>query len=409
MHHIIIMALFLFILLQTPCAGYTLSMEEAEKLLIENNLELRVKKADLKKTDAEVIEAKILPNPEASYNLESVKNNEKEREETFSLSQSIPVLGQRSQKINNALKKRDARALFYEHEKAGLLADMKQSYYRVLLLRENMKAMESIVEMVRDVERKTRERSLAGDVSEAELMKVMAERSKFLRYLEGLKTEVSVEKKKLALMLFLQDDTFDLRDNFSYRASSIEKKDLVVRALQERTDVRAQAALIEASGSFLSLSRRESVPQVAIEAGYKRRTGGFEGFVFGLSVPLPLFDRNQGKIALAETELEQEKLNYELLKKKAEHEVNLLYENIRSLQARILDITEQLDRVKELTKISLIAYEEGESDLMGFLDAVRTEKELLMEYNTMVYEYWASLFEMEKAAGTKLAGTGGTR
>ncbi len=408
MYHII-MALFLLISLQGTCDGYTLSMEEAEKLLIENNLELRVKKADLKKNDAEVIEAKIFTNPEASYNLESVKNGAKEREETYSLSQRMPVVGQRSKKIETALKKRDARTLFYEHEKAGLLAQMKQSYYRALLLLENMKAMESIIEMLRDVEGKTEERFKAGDVSEAELMRVMAERKKVLRSLEGLKAETTVEKKKLALMLNLPEDTFDLRDDFRYRASSLQKKDLVGRALEDRADVRAQAALLEASESFLSLSRREAVPQVAIEAGYKRRTGGFEGFVFGLSIPLPVFDRNQGNIALAQAELEQERLNYELLKKNAEYEVNLLYEKLTSLKARVSDITGQLDTTKELTKISLIAYEEGEAGLIELLDAVRTEKELLMEYNTLVYEHRAAVFEMEKAAGTKLADNGGTR
>lgn len=408
MHHIV-MALFLLISLQTTCDGYALSMEEAEKMFIENNLELRVKKAELKKAEAEVIETKLVLNPEAKYSLESLQNGGREREETYTLSQRIPIAGQRSKKIGTALKKRDARTLFYEHEKAGLLAQMKQSYYRALLLQENAKAMESIIEMIRDVEEKTEERFKAGDVSEAELMKVAAERRKLLRSLEGLKTEVTVEKKKLALMLYLPDDTFDLKDVFRYRASSLEKKDLVVRALEDRTDVKAQAALIEVSGSFLSLSRREAVPPVAIEAGYKRRTGGFEGFVFGLSIPLPVFDRNQGKIALAQAELEQEKLNYELLKKNAAHEVNLLYEKITSFQARVSDITEQLHVTKEITKISLIAYEEGETGIIELLDAVRTEKELLMEYNTLVYEYWAAVFEMEKAAGTRLASNGGTR
>jgi cobalt-zinc-cadmium efflux system outer membrane protein len=403
------MALFLLVLAQPASAGYLLSMEEAEKMFFENSLEIKAKKADVKKSDAEVVDARILPNPIATYNIQSVKNGGTEREEIYSLGQRIDISGKQSKKIASAMKKRDARALFVEHDTAGLLSQMKQAYYRILLIRENKKAMEGILGMFAEVESKTDARLRVGDVSEADLMKLVSERKRFSRTLEGLKAELTAEKRRLGLMLNLEDMNFELKDAFQYAQLPLNSRNIQATALELRRDVRAQEALVEAADASLSASMRETVPTIEIEGGYKKRTGGFEGFVFGIAVPLPLFDRNQGKIALSKAEAEQERLAYELKKRSAVNEVNMLSERLAYLTARIADISEQLKAAREITDISRIAYEEGENGLIEMLDAVRSERELAMEYHGAVFDYWSAVFELERATGTKLVNIGGTR
>jgi cobalt-zinc-cadmium efflux system outer membrane protein len=238
-------------------------------------------------------------------------------------------------------------------------------------------------------------------------MKLTSEKQKFLLVLEGLKTDLKVERKKLALMLSLQDMDFDLEEKFQYTPLPPDTKEIAEKALNTRTDIKAQAMLVDAMSASLSLSRREAMPSVALEAGYKRWAGGLDGFVFGLTVPLPLFDRNQGKIAAAQAEKEKQSLTYELMKRHASSEIDILMERISYLQTRISGTSVQLEKTKELTKISGIAYEEGEASLIEVLDAVRSEKESSIEYNNALYEYWASVFEMERATSTRIFNRGG--
>lgn len=403
------MAIFLLVLAQPAAAVYLLSMEEAEKMFFENNLEIKAKKADVKKSDAEVVDARILPNPQATYNIQSVKNGGTEREEMYSLSQRIDISGKRSKKIESAMKKRDARAFFVEHDTAGLLSQMKQSFYRVLFLKENEKALSEIAGVFSDVERKTEARVSAGDASEADLMKLAGEKNKIVRGREALRADLKSEKRKLALLLNIQEPELEVSGEFSVKPFSFGILELTGMGQQNRPDIKGQGKTVEASEVSLSASKKEAIPTIDLEAGYKKRTGGFNGFVFGISVPLPLFDRNQGGIARAQAELQQEKIIFEAMKKATAYEVNLLFDRIASLQARLEDLSRQIETSRELTRIAGIAYEEGETGLLELLDAVRSEKELVVENNTAVYDYWAARFDLEKNIGAKVTPMGGTK
>ncbi|MBI5101409.1 MAG: TolC family protein [Nitrospirae bacterium] len=405
----VIITLFVLLSVCPAAAGTVLSMEDAERLFIENNLDIRLRNRELQKSDASILDAKALPNPAVRYSLESLKSGERETEETYSVSQEVDVTGKRSRKVEAAYKTREARGLFLAHEISELTARMKQSYYKVLLFKENERALSEIAGVFSEVERKTGARVSAGDASEADLMKLSGEKNKVVRGLEALRTDLKSEKRKLALLLNLQETDFDVSGEFSVKPVAFIYEILAAAVQQHRPDIRGQGKIVEASEASLSASKKEAIPSFGLEAGYKKRTGGFNGFIFGVSIPLPLFNRNQGGIARAQAELTQEKVVFEALQKKAAYEVNLLIERIASLQTRVADLARQVETSKELTKIAGIAYEEGETGLLELLDAARSEKELVVENNTLVYDYWAARFELEKAVGTRVTPMGGTK
>jgi cobalt-zinc-cadmium efflux system outer membrane protein len=173
--------------------------------------------------------------------------------------------------------------------------------------------------------------------------------------------------------------------------------------------IKAASALVDAANTSLKLSKKEAVMPVDIEAGYKKRTGGFNGFVFGISIPLPLFNRNQDAIASAAAELEAEKVREELIKKRLLNKINLLLDRMTSLSARIADTSKQVKNAREITNIVALLYEEGEASLIEMLDAVRAEAELSMENNNLIYEYMTTMFEMEKTTGVNLIKNGGIK
>lgn len=399
--------LLLLMPLQSAFAGYLLSMGDAERLLVENSIELRAKKQDLKKSDAEVTGARLLPNPDIKYYLATEGSGPNNKESTYSVVQPIDLAGKRGKRIETAEKKRDAGKLFFDYETLIMVSQMKQLYYRILLLKENERAITGIIEISAEVEHKTASKVEAGDASEVELMKIRSEKKKFARLIDNLRVDIGVERKKLALMLNLPDLEFVLHDEFQHQPLSLNVKEIAERALEVRTDIRAQATAAEAASSSLALAKREAIPSIGIEAGYRRWVGGFDGFVFGLAIPLPIFDRGQGRIAAAYAENEKQRLNFEILKRYAANEIGVLQDRITYYQARIADMEGQLRTAQEVTKISRISYEEGEASLIELLDSVRSEKDLVMEYNSAVYEYWASVFELERATNSRLVNAGG--
>lgn len=390
-------------------AARSLSLEDAEKLFLENNLELKAKKAELGKYDAGVIEARLLANPAFKYNVESVENGERETEEVYSVSQPIDIVRKRGLRTDVARKKRDAQHLRYEQDILNALAELKQTYYRILYLRENETSLKSILDTFTDVRQKTGERFRAGDVAEVELLKLTNESKRFLRALESLKAERDVETRRLALMLNVRMDEVTLMDSFTPPSLDLSRDELVTKALRKRADIKAASVQVDAAGSALTLSKKEAVSPVEIEAGYKRRTGGFDGFAFGVTIPLPLFNRNQGGIAAAKAELEAGRLNLEQLQKKTASEVATLADRAAFISGRLAQLSGQLKTSSEITDSARAAYDEGEASIIELLDAVRSERELLIEHNDSVYEYWTILFELEKATGMELKRGGGAQ
>jgi cobalt-zinc-cadmium efflux system outer membrane protein len=398
----IVIAAFLLIIASPALAEKFLSMEEAERLCIERNLAIKAKKAEIAKTDAEIISAKIIQNPSLRYSVDSLKNGEKESEVTYSVSQNIDITGKRSIRIDAAKKSKEASLYFFEYEVAAVILHLKQTHYKILFLKENERLLTALLAMFEEVKSKTEERFKAGDVSEADLMKISSEQKSIGRNLEALRIELRTEKKKLGLFLNLGMNDLEPIGEFVYKPLMHDMNIAPESVLSLRYDVRGQSMLVEAATASLSFARRNSFPSFDIEAGYKKRTGGFEGFVFGVTIPLPIFDRNQGDIERAKRAIEQEIAALELVKKNAIYEVAILQEKIVSLSKIISDASQQLDTTLQLTKIARIAYEEGETGILELLDAVRSEKALTMEYNSTLYDYWTAVFELEKAAGKRL-------
>ncbi|NTU42906.1 MAG: TolC family protein [Nitrospirales bacterium] len=97
------------------------------------------------------------------------------------------------------------------------------------------------------------------------------------------------------------------------------------------------------------------------------------------------------------------------MKKGALNEVSVFLSKISSLKARIAGISRQLGSARELTRIAALSYEEGDAGMLDLLDALRSEKELTMEYHSSVHELRAAVFGLEKATGTKPTGKGGAQ
>lgn len=396
-----VMSAFLVFALTAHAAA--LSLQDAERHFIQDNPELAIKRAELQASSADALGAGLVPNPSAKYTRERLGAGNGAVEESFSLSQVIGLWGERGLRIEAAKRTVEARRLFHEQDTALALARMKQRYYRILLLRENAATLGAIVSTFEDMERKTAERLKAGDVAEAEVMRLASERKKYAWALAGVRAEAEREQQHLAQALGLQDDSVDPTGSFAYRPVRIDTMRLQQEGLAQRPDLRARAELVRAREAAVSLASRQGLPDLEIEAGYKRTAAGLDGYVAGLSVSLPIFDRNQASRAASRAELHAERYRSELLKKSVRSEIAVIADKIRYLMGRIEEMTAEGERLREISHISRLSYEEGEAGIMDLLDSARSEGEFMIARSGVVYEYYAALFDLEAATGDRPA------
>jgi len=122
--------------------------------------------------------------------------------------------------------------------------------------------------------------------------------------------------------------------------------------------------------------------------------------LFGLEVPLPLFNRNQGGIVRATAEAERESFQRQRLESQALLEVDQASNKFEAERRRLEALeSDYLPKARESREIAETAYRLGAIDLNAFLDAQRSFREIRRLHNRSLYELTIAEFQVEAAVG----------
>lgn len=144
-------------------------------------------------------------------------------------------------------------------------------------------------------------------------------------------------------------------------------------ALQNRPDLRAAQALVGWKQAEQKAARRERLPDVSVQAAQKEDNIGRDGVYLGLSVELPIFDRNQGASNIAAAESLRAEVAYRQIQRKVEAEASAAYLQWKALddnwrrRAETLSVTRNAEALLVAGEAS---FEAGESSLLEYLDTV---------------------------------------
>lgn len=136
-----------------------------------------------------------------------------------------------------------------------------------------------------------------------------------------------------------------------------------------------QAALAdrESAARRIRVERTRAVPDVTASVGVRRFEGDdASALVAGISVPLPIFDRNRGNINAAQAELRAAEARLNAARLDAEAESRTALSRVTSAQARLGAARESESAAEEAYRLSRIGYEGGKIDLIELLNARRS-------------------------------------
>lgn len=369
--------------------------EQAVALALSRAPILRSAEAGRRAVQGDRVQAGLRPNPDFSLSSENfggggINAGIRSLETTYALSQRIETGGKRQARIGAA-------------ESALALTGLDVAALRLDLAREVVRSMAEAVAAGRMVEIARERLRLAGEVLRATQGRVEAGREPFV---QQRRAEVARETAGVGLERAQRDAGLALRA-LAVLLAAPRVEILPARApwfdeLGPKPDpARAPAAppgqldrarldgLIAQRRAELDLQRRNAVPDLSVSGGVRRfREGrGDSAFVLGLSVPLPVFDRNQGNILRAGAELNRAE---------ADAERGRLY-----LDAALADAERRLDQAwraaDSLRRIVLPAaleaagfaregYAEGKFSLLEVLDAQRVLSDVREQLNGSLLE-----------------------
>jgi outer membrane protein TolC len=168
--------------------------------------------------------------------------------------------------------------------------------------------------------------------------------------------------------------------------------------------LKASRKNIEIAETQLLLDKRQAVPDINVSAGYKRITlENLDTVQFGIAIPTPFFNRNQGNIqksnALSrKTKSENQSIYNELLFQLKRNFNSYNVERKRTAEFR----DKILPRAEESLKLITKGYKEGEFNYIDLLDAQRTWAETRISYIESLKNLNLLIADIERLAVAKI-------
>jgi outer membrane protein, heavy metal efflux system len=230
--------------------------------------------------------------------------------------------------------------------------------------------------------------------------------------LQLLQFESDEEQAQLAKVQSLSDlrqllgyesvsENYDVVSSFEYEPVKVNLEDLQLKALQNRPDLRAAQQGVTAANSQLVLQKANGKQDVTVQGNYAH-TGGINAASFYGSIPLAIFNRNQGEIARARFAITQADEQEKATNGQALTDVFDAYQGLRSNDKVVqLYISKYLDVATRSRDISEYAYHRGGASLLVFLDAERNYRATQLAYRQALASYLLALEQLREAVGVR--------
>ncbi len=388
-------------LLARTSPGKELSLPEVLELVLKRNPRLAIFDYELRAADARKLQAGLWPNPSLSLESEEFSGDRSgfsDSENTIQLNQPIVLGGKIKLNREIAEQERDVIQWEYETDKQEVLTDAKKAFYKVLKAQEKLKLAQKTADIAQSLLRVAKDKLQAGAVPPLEVIKAQVEASRSQIALLSASKELEVERKVLASLWGAETADFgscqgELELEFSL-PSLDELKQLITKnhPLFKGLETSKTKRDME-----LSRARAEWIPDIELGFGARHlEREDANTFVAGISIPLPLFNRNQGGVQEALINLDkvdQEKLSIE---NRLMRQLNEIYPSLESLQQQV-DTFQQtiLPNAKEALDIATEGYKLGKFDYLNVLDAQQTLAQVREEYIQQLTQLRLVIAELE--------------
>jgi cobalt-zinc-cadmium efflux system outer membrane protein len=262
-----------------------------------------------------------------------------------------------------------------------------------------------------------------GEIARADFLRIELQMLQFQTDLDDATLALKTAKATLRGLLGTSNipDDFNVEGELKAQPFDMELSELKRLAIQNRPDLKSAETGKEKAAADVRLAQANRWPDPTIGVSFLH-TGNelpgpnwFEPFypkgatsnAMGLgiaSIPVPVFNRNQGEIARAKSE----QLRAGLLATAAENqvigEVESAYAQFVSARERLkLYEATYLDEAKESLDIEDFSFHKGGASILDYLDAQRTFRATQLAYRQEIASYLEALAQLKSAAGLELA------
>jgi cobalt-zinc-cadmium efflux system outer membrane protein len=389
------------------------SLDRAIELALQHNHSLLAARATIQQGRAEEITANLRPNPVLSwdaqflpvFNPSAFSSSYIENNSQFDI--GISYLIERGKKRQHRLEAaRDqtaATAAGVSDNERTISANVAQQFVGVLLANANLELARMDLESFQNTVEISQTRYQAGDISEADLLKIKLQLLQFQMDLNSARlAKVQALANLRALVGFESlPESYDVDGDLAYQPLRLNLDDLKLMALRNRPDYRAAQLGLTAAQSQLTLAQAVGKRDLTTAVNYTH-LGGVNNLSFFFNIELPIFARNQGEISRARYSVNQAQESQSAASETVLTDVANAYENLHTNdEVVVLYDSGYLQQAQESRDISQYAYQRGYASLLDYLDSERSYRAIQLAYRQALASYMLALEQLRQAVGTR--------
>jgi cobalt-zinc-cadmium efflux system outer membrane protein len=383
-----------------------LTLRQALTLTLIKNPVLKAYSLETRAADARALQAGLRPNPELGVEVENVGGSGAlsgfdSAETTIAISQLIEFGKKAEKRRKVASLEKELSEWDYETRRIEVLTDAGKAFIELLAVQERTGLLAELTNVSKEALNSVSQRVEAGKDSPLEKTKASVALSNVqIEYKQALK-ELEQAKKILASFWGNERPLFTQAQGQLAMVSDIPERQVLKQKLMSNPQLARWETEIARNKATAELAKSKSVPDISIGGGVRRFNETDENaFVFGISIPLPISDRNQGGRMEAAANLSKSYEEKRAARIEVTNQFDQMYtklstslDKIRELQAAVLP------GAKEVFEASQEAYNQGKIDYLNVLDAQRTYFVSQTEYLDALLSYHKAKADMEGLTG----------
>ncbi|SEF02752.1 TolC family protein [Pseudomonas migulae] len=389
-------------LLTSPLFAATaqmLTVDQALETAFANNPDLAAAQWETGIAQGERQQAGLIPNPEVSWEAEDTRRNS--RTTTVMINQPIELGGKRGARIEVASRAQDAAGIELERKRNVLRADVIQAFYssstaqqRLLLSRQSLELAERGLRVAQGRIKSGKSSPVEGTRAEVQLSEVRLE-------LRRAERDEASAYQRLAQVMGAPLPAFVSVGDPSRSMPTVPDSSLLLNRIGETAELRLAKLQIDQREASLGLEKAQRIPDLTVSIGSQYDERERERVnVVGLSMPIPLFNRNQGNVLAAARRTDQARDLRNASELRLRTEIQTTLDQWMTANTEVASFNQTiLPAAQSAVDTATRGFEMGKFNFLDVLDAQRTLISARTQYIQAIAEATDAWVRIERIFG----------
>lgn len=326
----------------------------------------------------------------------------------YSYAANVSRLFERGQKrrwrLDAARSTTDVTRSQYNDQIRQTILQVKNSFTNLLIAKQALQISQDNLDSYRKTVDLSQVRLNAGDISKTDFERIDLQLAEFESDYDNARLDLLQASDSLQLLMGIDkpSPTFDVTGNIQPPDLQITMDQVEQQALAARPDYLAAKQGVTLADANVKLADAQGTTDPTIGGEYDR-TATYNSAGFQVSIPLRVFDRNQGEKARTRYEAQSARFAEIAARAQVLNDVDQAwagYDAALDMAKRYNShYTDEAERVRDNIEYS---YRHGGSTLLDYLDALRDYRQTNLDALTANQQVWLSLHQLSFAAATEI-------